>query len=47
MDIFFLSADVPLTKTYTKKGNNVEKSSYPTAAVICTQYQQKEKSENE
>lgn len=29
MDIFFLSADVPLTKTYTKKGNNVEKSSYP------------------
>lgn len=29
MDIVFLGADVPLTKTFRKKANRVEKSSYP------------------
>jgi len=29
MDIFFLSADVPLTKTYRRKNKQIEKSSYP------------------
>lgn len=29
MDIVFLSADVPLTKTFRRKGSRIEKSSYP------------------